>query len=74
MFLNVITDFKDGRTCYYEGERVSVNNFEPEALQRAIGAGWIAEFGSDAVPLSSNAEFTIDVHDANHAHDSTEVN
>lgn len=59
----VMTTFNDGPTHYYEGERVSANNFDPDDLDRFKDYGWVAPVGSGAVPAQAGVELTLDIQD-----------
>lgn len=59
----VMTTFNDGPTRYYEGERVSANNFDPDDLDRFKDYGWVAQLGSGAVPAQAGVEITLDIQD-----------
>lgn len=66
--IDVRTTFNDGHTRYYQGERVSENNFDPDDLAKFAAYGWISEEGAKAPVAVQNAEFTLDIKDGQLGH------
>ena len=67
MLVDIVIDFKDGRTSYYEGERVWM---EPEEAAKFCGYGWAKEPGAQAAPLPTGVNATLNIHDGQIGHTS----
>lgn len=65
--LTIKIDFKHNRTCYFEGEVVSENNFEPEALQSFLTYGWVSRRG-EHTPVTAEAGTTLNIHNGRIGH------
>ena len=68
--LEVVITFNDGATRYYEGELLSANNFQPEALKNFLEYGWLKEQGTAGSPLAQGVTATLDIKDGYLGHKS----
>lgn len=68
--IEVVTTFNDGVTRYYEGELLSENNFQPEALKNFSTYGWLKEQGTAGSPLAQGVTATLNIKDGYLGHTS----
>jgi hypothetical protein len=60
MMLEVLTNFNEGATRYYKGERVSESNFAAGRVDVLQTYGWL----SGGVPAAAATKTSLNIHDA----------
>lgn len=68
--IEIVTQFNDGHTRYYEGERVSEKNFQPENLEKFLGYGWAKRQGTAGAALQQGEAAALDIHNGQIGHKS----
>lgn len=68
--LDIKTTFLAGAQKFFEGERVSEDNFTAADIERFVGYGWLATAGDSRVPLQTGVELTLDIQDGRMGHKS----